>query len=221
MGKRILLFLVTPLALALLLAAAPVGGEILVTGAFHGEEVTARSGETWLCLMATKTGDELKTCTIDVKAAHDVIAGDDSGKEVTVRGGGEPILMVRNIAGLKPGPVRTFFLGMAALRPENTLHLGSEEGELWLAEEKEGYSIAFSKGPNGFKAPQILRADTYDSDGPPTLHWAGDLDRDGKLDLVIDITNHYNLSRMALFLSSLAKEGELVGLAGFFDSGGC
>jgi hypothetical protein len=61
----------------------------------------------------------------------------------------------------------------------------------------------------------------YDSDGPPALHWAGDLDREGKSDLVIDITNHYNLSRMALFLSSLAKEGELVGLAGFFDSGGC
>jgi hypothetical protein len=210
------------LVLALVLAAVPVRGEILFTGTFHGEEVTARSGETWLCLMSTKTGEELKTCTIDVRPVHDLIAEDNSGKEVSVRGGGDPVLLVRNVPGLKPGPVRTLFLGRAALRPENTLWIGSgEQAAVWLAKETGTYSIVLSKGAIGDKAPQVLRADAYDSDEPPKLHWAGDLDRDGKLDLVIDITNHYNLSRMALFLSSLAKEGELVGLAGFFDSGGC
>lgn len=205
-------------ALVILLAAVPVRGEILFTGSFHGDEVKARSGETWLCLMATKTGDELKTCTIDVKTVHDVIADDNSGKEVSVRGGGEAVLLVRNVPGLKPGPVRTFFSGTWSLRPENgSLGLGSEM-QLEMGREGVWYTVEFWAGST---RKQVLWRNEYVGDGPPLLRWVGDLDRDGKLDLLIDVTDHDNLSRMALFLSSLAKEGELVGLAGLFDSIGC
>jgi len=56
------------------------------------------------------------------------------------------------------------------------------------------------------------------------LLWAGDLDGDGKPDLIL---NHggYGI-HVALYLSSLAREGELVGLAGSFEyadpsSAGC
>jgi len=56
------------------------------------------------------------------------------------------------------------------------------------------------------------------------LLWAGDLDGDGKPDLIL---NHGEPGiQVALYLSSLAKEGELVGLAGRFQysdpsSAGC
>jgi len=53
------------------------------------------------------------------------------------------------------------------------------------------------------------------------LIWAGDLDGDGKLDLLVDITNHYNGSGSALFLSSKAKSGEIVGLAAKLETVGC
>jgi hypothetical protein len=47
------------------------------------------------------------------------------------------------------------------------------------------------------------------------LLWAGDLDGDGKPDLII---NHGGYgSNVAVYLSSLAKEGELVGFAGSFQ----
>ncbi|HEX3126623.1 MAG TPA: hypothetical protein VH394_04775 [Thermoanaerobaculia bacterium] len=206
------------LALAILLAAAPVRGEILFTGTFHGDEMTARSGETWLCLMATKTGDELKTCTVDVKTVFDPIMGANTGKKVSIRGGGEAVVLVRNIPGLKPGPVRTLFSGLWSLRPENGSLLLGPEMRLEMGREGVWYTVEFWAGST---RKQVLWRNEYVGDGPPMLHWAGDLDRDGKLDLLIDITDHDNLSRMALFLSSLAKEGELVGLAGLFDSVGC
>ncbi len=44
----------------------------------------------------------------------------------------------------------------------------------------------------------------------PSLIWAGDLDRDGKLDFLLDATTHYNVSEPTLFLSSPAQAGEIV-----------
>jgi hypothetical protein len=52
--------------------------------------------------------------------------------------------------------------------------------------------------------------------------WAGDLDDDGRLDLIVDVSNHYNIvSAIVVFLSSLAREGQLVGRASGFWAVGC
>lgn len=48
--------------------------------------------------------------------------------------------------------------------------------------------------------------------GPEVLSWAGDLDGDGKLDLVLS-HDHRDIDSV-LYLSTLAQSGELVGLAG-------
>lgn len=60
--------------------------------------------------------------------------------------------------------------------------------------------------------------------GKDFLIWAGDLDGDGKPDLLMNFTDYF--WDTVLFLSSLAKPGELVGVAGRFhysppDSPGC
>ena len=41
----------------------------------------------------------------------------------------------------------------------------------------------------------------FPADGLPTILWAGDLDRDGRPDLIADLTTHYEGHRWALFLS--------------------
>lgn len=51
---------------------------------------------------------------------------------------------------------------------------------------------------------------SLDSDASPHLLFAGDLDRDGRLDLIIDATDHYNLSLPTLFLSSAAGPGQFL-----------
>jgi hypothetical protein len=57
------------------------------------------------------------------------------------------------------------------------------------------------------------------------IHWAGDLDGDGQLDLVVNL-DYSGGTMAALWLSSMAKPGELVGFAGSFhyfpiDIAGC
>ena len=58
-------------------------------------------------------------------------------------------------------------------------------------------------------------------DGRPQIIWAGDLDRDGKLDLLLNLTTHYNTTRLVLFLSSQAKSENLMEVVGELTTTGC
>lgn len=49
--------------------------------------------------------------------------------------------------------------------------------------------------------------------------WAGDLDRDGKLDLVVDLHRKYSWHPYRLLLSTQAAGRQLVGQAGVFETG--
>ena len=49
------------------------------------------------------------------------------------------------------------------------------------------------------------------------LLWAGDLDRDGQLDMLIDTVCDYNASGPMLFLSSLAEDGDLLQMVAQFE----
>jgi hypothetical protein len=47
-------------------------------------------------------------------------------------------------------------------------------------------------------------------DGPPDVVWAGDLDRDGRPDLLADLTTDYTGHVYVLYVSSLAPAGQFV-----------
>jgi hypothetical protein len=59
------------------------------------------------------------------------------------------------------------------------------------------------------------------NDASWSLIWAGDLDRDGKLDLYVSVTQHYNVSQRKLFLSSTAGDKQLVREVAEFITSGC
>ena len=58
-------------------------------------------------------------------------------------------------------------------------------------------------------------------DASPALLFAGDIDRDGRLDLILDATDHYNLRRPTLYLSTQAADGELVHRVAEHEAVGC
>jgi hypothetical protein len=59
------------------------------------------------------------------------------------------------------------------------------------------------------------------NDRPPRILWAGDLDRDGVTDLIVDAPPHYNARRYILFLSSLARGEQIVAEAASLAFVGC
>lgn len=64
---------------------------------------------------------------------------------------------------------------------------------------------------------QTLIKNEFSTHNQEYLAWAGDLDSDGKLDLLINTGSCGDEKNIALFLSSLAKPDELLGEAGRFD----
>ncbi len=210
-----------------------------MVGVWHGEEVSAKYGESWLALLETPSGFELQEVALSVEIVADEVIDvppAKTGKKVSVPEGFEPLVLLRNLSQLSPGPVLTIATSdesLTAAYPQSfRLDGTSYLLEFKCAAELIGQELAdcplqLSTG-NKIQAlqdypiyhPSSTKA-TIASDALPRVLWAGDLDRDGLLDLLLDLTNHYNVSAPTLLLSSMAGKGELVRPAAVFRTTGC
>jgi hypothetical protein len=66
-----------------------------------------------------------------------------------------------------------------------------------------------------FERPEVVDEPHF------TLHWAGDLDRDGRLDLIVTLSHKYSVFPTRLLLSSGAQASALVGVAARLDRSAC
>lgn len=214
--------------------------QLLETGAgFHGDEVKARSGEKWLGLYVTKRGSFLAESTLKVKRVFDPIIDEDeqkpTGKSVSVDRREEPVFLVKNAEMLKPGSVTTVYRGghdeshSFGKKPRVTLKLGGQTYRLNIVSPKRLAPEAVGLLPADAKlsltsgsSTQIVYSLNNNSDDLGWyLLWAGDLDGDGKLDLYLSLSYHYNVTQRRLFLSSQARAGRLVGQVAEFVTTGC
>jgi hypothetical protein len=204
------------LALALAVTAAEVDpipvitGRVLMGREYLGGELSELR-EGWTCAMLRDSRLELAPCelTVSTKALTEEIGMDSLAVNVP----GELYFAVRNVDGLRDGPVPALFIGDAPLTTAGTeISLGrySEDSPRVGVSGTEGaYEITLSEGE---RRQVLAHAETIDSLNRtvPALLFAGDLDGDGKLDLLLDVSGHPAGSELRLYLSSKAKPGELV-----------
>jgi hypothetical protein len=206
--------------------------QLLETGEFHGDEVVAQTGEQWLGLFPNQSGFELLTSVITVEAVYDpIVDGDDSslltGKKVSVNHHDDPVFLLKGADMLQPGSAVTILSEKKYFHNGVKANLQIERNEYQLEvvsddPEPVGYLKDNSKLLLTFgRFKQVLFSLDTQNDASWTLLWAGDIDRDGKLDLYMDLSDHYNVSQRRLFLSSQAKAGELVKEVAAFVTVGC
>ncbi len=221
-------------ALLLLLLTPTLAGaqpRILQPGAFHGDEVTTPTGEEWFALYPGSHASMVRRERVTIAPVFDPVIdadGEATGREVAVASGGAPLLLVSGLR-LEEGAVES-----ARVEPQArlagaavSLELDGRKLTLYACATVEfsphgeplssNYELVLSDGET---EQVLLELPTLD-DAVPALLWAGDLDRDGRLDLVIDTTYHYNLSSPTLFLSRPADRDAHVKEVATFSSVGC
>ena len=201
--------------------------EILFTDLFHGDEIKAKTGDAFLALVCNDKDDcVLQPVKIEVTAEfHPVVdaEGERTGKRVSVLGV-EMSYLLRS-QHLAAGPVTNAKPSFADLLPVSKpqmITLGTTKYVLHYrctsAPDPDGYvDCMLVLDSNG--VTQVLATfPAFDEGGrlnsldvEQYVVFAGDLDHDGKLDLLANVSSHWNEWRPALYLSRAAREGELVG----------
>lgn len=211
-------------------ATAAHASNILELFEYHGDEVKIKPGQTWLGLYLIGGKYELKPTKVSVTMVKDQLFDEEPGqktaKKISVPGKEKPIYLIGGVSGLKPGvvapgiPLKKEFLDVGQ---KLNLKVGTNQSTLVIAgtkkdETRKNYSITLESG--GIKQ-LIMKAPLIGEDTTPKLLWCGDLDGDGKIDLIMDTTDNYNVSNTVLLLSGKAKPGKLVEQVAVQHSTGC
>jgi len=141
---------------------------------------------------------------------------------------GEALLLLAG-EGFKSGRVETTWEQPRFLYPGETVPL--RLGDRWFSLAAYGRAVpgAHDTFMEGYRLvlshestkDTIAAFQRFGLEGHPEIRWVGDLDRDGKPDLLADLTTHYAGNRLVLFLSHGAGPVHLVRVAGRLDLPGC
>lgn len=230
--KHFLIILVVLICFAVTTAAQVNNPQILLTGIFHGDEVVAQTGEKWLAMVPLNKRYVLVETRVQIDLVRDELKDNDNqktGKKVSVDiDKKKPLFLLRGISNLKLGEIETIVAKTIPLEINKSIHLRLQNKQNYMlsvvSEETSPPTVDDFKEcslilTSGSKSQKIKTFGVYyppndkpvfASDAHPALLWAGDIDRDGALDLLLDLSNHYNISNPTLFLSSGSQNNDFV-----------
>jgi len=167
-----------------------------------------RANDQWLFLPSRVTIDTIATPRGCTSAATRV--GADRADAA--------LFLIQGLPGLSAGPLQVVFDGSVFVYPgrPRELRLGEADpyrlsargtrrgrpGDITFA----GYELLLDHGVR----KQVLASFDVVEEAAPGLVFAGDLDRDQRLDLILDLRRSYVGHRYALFVSSFAESDSLV-----------
>lgn len=209
--------------------------KLLMEGTYHKNEVwRGAERKQWLGLYHENGQYVLRPASLQIHIVQDPIAdnqGVHSGRQVVAADSNAVFLLT----GLKQyaAVVDTVAISRHTLPANKELSFtfkGKNYHIRSFGDSTQASTGEFSYQRYGWKAvgikkgkkiEQLLAEDEGFVDSIYVLLWAGDLDDDGIPDLLLDLSNHYNVSRYALFLSSKAERGKLYKKVAVFETVGC
>lgn len=185
---------------------------------YHGGEAPLEPGPGWFALDVVDGRWRLVPARLRGEQAVDPVG--DSNTGVRVAADPAHAFLYLQLPGLVAGKVDTPDLRFKDNgRPisDATALAMPFKGQPWRLDVRH-HALLLSDGKTTMSHGQVVLPDSPD-DGL-TLLWAGDLDRDGRLDLIFEGSG-MNSTNVCVWLSSRAKPGRLVGQAACWLTTGC
>jgi hypothetical protein len=201
----------------------PVDWQFLIPSQYHGDEAPAEAGTGWLALVAVGGIWRLEPTVVRSTRVFDPVLdaeGEKTGVEIS-SSHGEALALVR-FPGMKAGKVDTPQMKFK----DSPRYLSADGIPLKIAFKEDQYVIDTSVSGIFLQKGKLktllsgLSPGSAESEDSASLIWAGDLDRDGELDLLFSYSG-YNNGGACLYLSGGAGEGALTRQAVCHGGVGC
>lgn len=207
---------------------------ILPVSLMHNDELEENYQQhNWIGLCKRSDNYYLERVKIDFLKVHDPIidaASEKTGWQPQVEGKQDTCLYLfsgLDIAG--KSMVEFVELEQKVILPGDTLHFNFLDRNYMLfatGDNPGGESYGVSDYKLYLQSdlknnPQALVYEYQFDDDIIDILWAGDLDGDQIMDLIIDTSNHYNVMELSLFLSSYSTGQDLVKKVGHHRKIGC
>lgn len=194
---------------------------LLIPGQYHEGEAPRTLGPGWLALVPVTGGWVLAPAQAKSQRVVDsVVDGEGQATGVLITAQADTLALLR-LPGLRAGPVKTpdmrFKDRPRPLAAQALIHLPLNGTRYQL--HVEGNTARLSDGQQATPLTSITISGPAGEDSASLL-WAGDLDGDGRLDLLVSYTG-YNQGGVCLYLSSRAAPGALIGHVACHGGVGC
>ena len=204
---------------------------ILPTSYSLGDLDPTIKSKTWVGLFSNDN-DNSVTCyktKLKMKPIHSPMfdkEGEMSGIKIYCEGfANDPMLLIAGIEIPENMQIDSYKELKNRLLPGESMLLGDNTIKALGTMDEHGrisdYKLLIAGVKNGTGIEQIFLEQDYFDDSMIRFIWAGDIDRDGFLDLFLDISPKYSFSNPALFLSSKAGDNELLKLVAEIILSGC
>lgn len=215
--------------------------KILVPGIFHEDEVSKGADQLkWFGLFYKDSTYHLSETRIQTPRVFDEILDEfedeKTGWEVKALHPDSALLMISELDFLKNKPVTPAQFAESSFLPGDTVqfnYLGLDY-RLYATGNKRkesngtyewyqiwNFRLYVAAKINGKWVEDLLMASPSFDDAMIGIMFAGDLDGDERLDLLINTSNHYNASCPTLYLSKPAEKGRIIKVVGMHCSVGC
>jgi hypothetical protein len=192
--------------------------QILFTGNFHSDEVCQGADKiNWFGVFKNNSGYYLANTKITTARVNDIGDEDDekTGWEIQTLNKDTSILLLSGLGLSVNRQFTSVDLSQNTIWPGDSLtikYLGEsyvlyatggkikvQESPVWY--QAYNYKLYISTIKNGQLITQLLVAKSRFNDQIVDIPFAGDIDGDGILDLLIDVSDHYNVTSPTLYLS--------------------
>ncbi len=200
--------------------SSPDSWALLVPNTYHGDEAPTKPGTGWLALVAVGGIWRLEPTVVKATRIVDEIVDEDGQKTgIKISSGYPNTLVLLRMPGIQAGKVDT-----PAIRfKDNPRELTTTTPATKISFKGEEYFVQVSRKriylKKGENKTQLFDL-SADDENSASLLWAGDLDGDGKLDLLF-LYGGQNSSGICLYLSKNAPQGALVKQAACHGGIGC